>query len=160
TSPAQAHVWGFGRVAALEHPRTWGGLADLPEVVDDRAAVRLAAVLAGREEDQVAVRPAGVFARRLARVRSFEGIGEGTGGRRARGTVLVTGGTGALGARVARRLAESGAEHLLLTSRRGAEAPGAAELTAEIEALGARVTVAACDAADREAMARLLAEIP
>ncbi|MFJ1709867.1 SDR family NAD(P)-dependent oxidoreductase, partial [Kitasatospora sp. NPDC088346] len=77
------------------------------------------------------------------------------------GTVLVTGATGTLGALVARHLVTGhGARHLLLTSRRGADAPGAAELTAELTALGARVTVAACDAADRTALAELLAAVP
>ncbi|MEW2311544.1 SDR family NAD(P)-dependent oxidoreductase [Streptomyces sp. NPDC006864] len=72
-------------------------------------------------------------------------------------TVLITGGTGALGARVARHLVTGrGARRLLLTSRRG----GAKELVAELTALGADVRVAACDAADRDALAELLASIP
>jgi NAD(P)-dependent dehydrogenase (short-subunit alcohol dehydrogenase family) len=71
--------------------------------------------------------------------------------------VLITGGTGGLGALVARHLVtEHGARHLLLASRRGAEAPGAAELAAELEELGATVTVSACDVTDREAVAALL----
>ncbi|MFE1417050.1 SDR family NAD(P)-dependent oxidoreductase, partial [Streptomyces sp. NPDC058746] len=77
------------------------------------------------------------------------------------GTVLVTGGTGTLGALFARHLVTSyGARHLLLTSRRGPGAPGAAGLRAELEALGATVTLAACDTADREALAALLAGVP
>ncbi|QUF04200.1 SDR family NAD(P)-dependent oxidoreductase [Actinosynnema pretiosum subsp. pretiosum] len=79
----------------------------------------------------------------------------------ADGTVLVTGGTGALGAVTARHLVTAhGVRHLLLTSRRGPDAPGAAELAAELADLGAEVTVAACDAADRAALARLLDTIP
>ncbi|MGW3233773.1 type I polyketide synthase, partial [Kitasatospora sp. NPDC001095] len=153
---AQAQVWGLGRVAALEHPALWGGLLDLPEVLDERAQGRLAAVLAApADEDQLAVRASGVFVRRLVRAERAEGAGWNP-----RGTVLVTGGTGALGARVARWLAEHGAEHLVLTSRRGPDAPGAAELRAELEGLGARVTVAACDVADRTAVEALLAEHP
>ncbi|MFJ2598878.1 SDR family NAD(P)-dependent oxidoreductase, partial [Streptomyces erythrochromogenes] len=76
------------------------------------------------------------------------------------GTVLITGGTGALGRHLARRLAARGVRHLLLTSRRGPAAPGAAELAAELETSGVRVTVAACDTADREAAAALIAGIP
>ncbi len=79
----------------------------------------------------------------------------------ADGTVLVTGGTGTLGGLVARHLAGAhGVRHLVLTSRRGREAEGVAELEAELNALGARVTVAACDVADRTALAALLAQIP
>ncbi|MFF9706929.1 type I polyketide synthase, partial [Streptomyces griseofuscus] len=154
-----AQVWGLGRTAALELPRRWGGLIDLPETLDDQTTARLADVLAqaltGRSaEDQLAVRASGVFARRLvhaparAATRSWQ----------PRGTVLVTGGTGALGGHVARWLARGGAEHLVLTSRRGADAPGAAALRDELAALGAHVTLAACDMADRDAVAALLAE--
>ncbi len=155
-SPEQAPVWGLGRVAALEHPRHWGGLVDLPEVVDERAATRLAGVLARTDgEDQVALRPSGVLARRLVRapdsapVRSW----------RPRGAVLVTGGTGAIGGHVARWLAENGAEHLVLVSRRGPYAPDAGALEAELTELGTRVTVAACDVADRDEVAALLADL-
>ncbi|MEU5404181.1 SDR family NAD(P)-dependent oxidoreductase, partial [Streptomyces sp. NPDC005963] len=76
------------------------------------------------------------------------------------GTVLITGGTGTLGAALARHLVTvRGARHLLLTGRRGPEAPGAAELTAELEALGARVRVVAVDVADREALAEVLVSV-
>jgi acyl transferase domain-containing protein/acyl carrier protein len=77
------------------------------------------------------------------------------------GTVLITGGTGALGALTARHLVtEHDVRHLLLTSRRGADAPGADDLRAELAGLGAEVTIAACDAADRDALAEVLASVP
>ncbi|WP_435841905.1 SDR family NAD(P)-dependent oxidoreductase [Streptomyces fragilis] len=76
------------------------------------------------------------------------------------GTVLVTGGTGTLGAALARHLVrEHGVRSLLLTGRRGPEAPGAAELAAELTEAGAGVRIEACDAADRDALARLLASV-
>ena len=82
--PGQAAVWGLGRVAALEVPDRWGGLVDVPAEVTGRAAARLRAVLtAGGGEDQVAVREAGIVARRL--VRAPAGAGRsGRGGRRGR----------------------------------------------------------------------------
>ncbi|MDT0447346.1 SDR family NAD(P)-dependent oxidoreductase [Streptomyces sp. DSM 41886] len=160
SSPAQAYAWGFGRVAALEYSQRASGLIDLPEVADERSVTRLGAVLAGAGgENQLALRPAGLFAARLVRTPSADGASS-RGWLPSRGTVLITGGTGAIGAHVARWLARGGAEHLLLTSRRGAEAPGAAELKAELTALGAQVTISACDAADRAALADTLEAIP
>ncbi|MFJ1709801.1 type I polyketide synthase, partial [Kitasatospora sp. NPDC088346] len=159
TAPQQAQVWGLGRVASLEHPDRWGGLVDLPGHLDAHTGPLLAAALGGAGgEDQLAVRATGLHVRRLERATAP--AADPATAWRPRGTVLVTGGTGALGSRVARLLAADGAEHLLLTGRRGPDTPGAAELAAELEALGTRVTVAACDAADRDALAGLLATVP
>ncbi|MGW5639584.1 type I polyketide synthase, partial [Streptomyces sp. NPDC003832] len=158
THPAQAEVWGMGRVAALELPQQWGGILDLPVDLDDeRIRRRVAAVLAQRdtvEHDQVAVRTAGLLARRMVPAPL-----PADGPVRAwapRGTAIVTGGTGLLGGILARWLAGNGAEHVVLTSRRGPEAPGAHELRAELEELGARVTIAACDVTDRAALTALV----
>ncbi|WP_369172977.1 type I polyketide synthase [Streptomyces sp. R28] len=154
--PAQAQVWGLGRVVALEHPDRWGGLVDLPEVLDERAVARVGALLAaGGDEDQLAVRSAGVFARRLlpapatASARAWE----------PEGTVLLTGGTGAIGVRAARRLGGSGVDHIVLIGRRGLRAPGAELLRDELAETGVRVTVAACDVADREELAALVGKL-
>ncbi|MEV0695944.1 type I polyketide synthase [Streptomyces sp. NPDC050388] len=158
-APHQAAVWGMGRVAALEHPDRWGGLIDLPPVLDERTSALLAAALGDSgPEDQVAVRTAGTFVRRLRRLPLKSASGDNSW--RTRGTILITGGTGALGGQVARWLAGSGAEHLLLVSRRGPEAPGADALRDELTALGARVTIAACDTGDRDALAGLIASVP
>ncbi|MGW7404790.1 SDR family NAD(P)-dependent oxidoreductase [Streptomyces sp. NPDC054833] len=75
------------------------------------------------------------------------------------GTVLITGGLGAVGRHIARLLAEHGVPRLLLTSRQGPDDPRAAEVTAELATLGTEVEVAACDVADAAALADVLAGI-
>ncbi|MEU7775828.1 type I polyketide synthase [Micromonospora taraxaci] len=150
--PAQAAIWGLGRVAALEHPDTWGGLVDLAGDVTDQ----LIAVLAGSTgEDQVAIRADGLHARRIDRAPAPAA----TEPWQPTGTVLVTGGTGALGAHVARWAAHNGAERVVLVSRRGANAPGLDALTADLAGTGCHITAVACDVTDREALAALVATL-
>ncbi|HWM00888.1 MAG TPA: type I polyketide synthase [Actinophytocola sp.] len=151
TDPEQAMVWGLGVTAGLEN-RRFVGLLDLPTTFDARANAAVAAALSGVDgEDQLAVRPTGLAARRLVHAPLGDRAPRRTW--QPRGTVLVTGGLGGLGAHLARWLAEHGAEHLLLTGRRGADTPGAADL----QALGCEVTAAACDVTDRAALAELVA---
>jgi len=150
-------LWGLGQVLGLEHPDWWGGLVDLPRDWSESVATLLPALLSGaaQGEDQLAIRGPAAYARRLVRapladrgpVRPWK----------PRGTILITGGSGGIAAHLARWLAAEGAEHLLLVSRRGGTAPGADELAQELRALGAEVTFAACDVADREALAAVLA---
>ncbi|MFE6505861.1 type I polyketide synthase, partial [Kitasatospora sp. NPDC057738] len=158
-STLQALVWGLGGVAGVEYPQRWAGLVDLPRRLDDRAATRLAEALTSPDgEDQLAVRATGLYGRRVVHA----GLGDTAPVRdwTPEGTVLITGGTGGLGAQIARWLARTGTAHLLLTSRRGAQAPGADALLAELRGLGAAATAVACDVADRDALAELLAGIP
>jgi acyl transferase domain-containing protein len=161
SDPSSALVWGLGRVAAQEHTGRWGGMVDLPPADEPGAAQTLVSILTGERgdaEDQIAIRDGAVLARRLARAP----MGRTRAVRRwePSGTVLVTGGTGALGAHTARWLARRGAEHLLLLSRRGTEAPGAEDLEAELRSTGAEVTIASCDVADRAALAAVLDGVP
>ncbi|MEN8655268.1 amino acid adenylation domain-containing protein [Streptomyces sp. 21So2-11] len=152
-NPAQATVWGLIRTAQSEHPDRFA-LLDSNEA--NHADTVPGAVLT---EPQLALRAGTILVPRLVR---HTAVADLVGAARLDpdGAVLITGGTGVLGASVARHLvAEHGARRLLLVSRRGPDAPGAAELAAELTELGAEVILAACDAADREALAQLLAGI-
>ncbi|WP_030689644.1 beta-ketoacyl reductase, partial [Streptomyces sp. NRRL B-1347] len=152
---AGAAVWGLVRSAQSENP----GRLVLVDTDDlDGVDGLLPGVLALGEE-QVVVRSGAVRVPRLGRVPvSGDAAGSGVFGA---GAVLVTGGTGVLGGLVARHLvARHGVRKLVLLSRRGAEAEGASELRAELEASGAEVVIAACDAADRRALAGVLSGLP
>ncbi|MEU9143439.1 type I polyketide synthase [Streptomyces sp. NPDC048349] len=155
-----AAVWGLVRSAQSEHPDRIV-LADLDDA--SRSALP-AVVLSG--EPQMKVRDGVASVPRLVRVpvspdAALPDAGVDSG-RRPRpldteGTVLITGGTGTLGAMTARHLVtEYGIRHLVLAGRRG-HAP---ELHEELTALGASVTIAACDTADRAQLEALLREIP
>ncbi|MGY5075372.1 SDR family NAD(P)-dependent oxidoreductase, partial [Streptomyces griseus] len=155
--PRLTQIWGLGRVVGLEHPDRWGGLIDLPETLDGTSTRLLSSVLAGDgSEDQLALRGAQAYGRRLVRAE----VGDAVPPRswEPRGTVLITGGTGAIGGHVARWVARNGADHVVLTSRRGTEAPGAQALLDELNELGITVTVAAGDVADRDFLAKTLSE--
>jgi acyl transferase domain-containing protein len=155
-SPSQAQAWALARSAALEWPQLWGGAVDVLADADTEAVRLLRAALSGPGgEEEFAVRPGGLSVRRLVEAPPT------TAPRpwRPRGTIVVTGGTGALGSHLARWLAADGADHLVLVSRRGPDAPGAAALAADLRGHGTGVTVAACDAADRDALAALLSDV-
>ncbi|GHF46478.1 polyketide synthase [Streptomyces morookaense] len=151
---AHAAAGGLVRSAQAENPgrivliETDGSPADAPAHVPG---------IMRSGEPHVVVRDGGFRVPRLARAAAPEPDAAAP----ALGTVLLTGASGALGGTLARHLvAEHGVRSLLLVSRRGADAPGAAELQAELAACGAEVTWAACDVADRDALARVLAATP
>ncbi|MFD8726293.1 SDR family NAD(P)-dependent oxidoreductase, partial [Streptomyces sp. NPDC059629] len=156
TDPAAAAVWGLIRTAQAENPDRIV-LLDLDPAAEDGFTTVLGRALA-MGEPQLAVRGSVLSAPRLVRaaVEADGGLAPAV-----EGTVLVTGGTGSLGALLARHLVtEYGARHLVLASRRGPDAEGAAELVAELRELGAEsVAVAACDVADRDAVAGLLGSV-
>ncbi|TYB45397.1 type I polyketide synthase [Actinomadura chibensis] len=146
--PAAA-LWGLARSAQSENP----GRVQLVDA-DGDSALR-AAVASG--EPQLAVRGGTPHVPRLTAAEPADAA-PAFG---ADGAVLITGGTGTLGRLIAHRLVTGhGVRRLVLASRRGPDAPGADDLAAELAALDADVTIAACDAADRDALAALLAEHP
>ena len=154
--PALASMWGLVRSAQSEHP---GRFLLIDSDGSEASEEALAAALAQTEEPQLALREG------VARVPRLVGVGEGDSDEPAAkldsaGTVLITGGLSGLGALTAKHLAGNGAKHLLLTSRRGPEAPGAAELIAELAELGCQATAVPCDAADRAAVDALVAGVP
>ncbi len=150
---AASAVWGLVRSAVSEHPGRFG-LLDVECDADVAVGLR---VLSGGES-QVAVRD-GVA--RVARLARFASHGELTlpSPWDREGSVLITGGTGGLGAVLARHLVARGQRRLVLVSRRGPQAPGAAELREELAASGAEVSVVSCDVSDRDAVHDLVAGI-
>ncbi|MFC9683114.1 SDR family NAD(P)-dependent oxidoreductase [Streptomyces sp. NPDC056948] len=153
---AAAAVWGLVRSAQSENP---GRIVLVDHDGTDLPAEVLRTAVQG-EEPQIAVRAGASLMPRMVRVAAAR---EPLAAKPAfgDGTVLITGGTGGLGAVVARHLVSAhGVRHLLLVSRRGARATGAAELVAELAAAGADATIAACDVGDRSALRDLLDTVP
>ncbi|MEV0882013.1 type I polyketide synthase, partial [Micromonospora echinofusca] len=158
TDLAGAAVWGLLRSAQSEHP----GRIVLADVAGDVDAGLLGVLTTVADEPvafggQVAVRSGGVFVPRLVRAVAPSSAEAPVVGD---GVVLVTGGTGALGALVAEHLVcVHGVRSLVLVSRRGLEAAGAGELSERLAGLGADVRVVACDVTDRDQVFGLVAEI-
>ncbi|MFF3638252.1 SDR family NAD(P)-dependent oxidoreductase [Streptomyces sp. NPDC002250] len=161
---AQSVLWGLVRSARAEHPDLGLTLLDLDDAgPDPLPALRAAAALAG--EPELAWRDEELLAPRLVRSRTGK-AGGGSEPDRDRsavpptdGTVLITGGLGAVGGHIARLLAERGVPRLLLTARAGAGDPRARDAVAALAALGARAEVVACDVTDPAAIAGVLAEV-
>jgi pimaricinolide synthase PimS1 len=152
--PAHAAAWGLVRSAQSENP----GRITLIDMDGDPASWSALRTALDRGEPQIGVRQGELSVPRLVRAPVFAA---GRDTFRPDGTVLLTGVPGALGNLVARHLVQvHGVRYLLLASRRGSAAPGAAELKAELARMGASVAMAPCDVSDREALSRLLAAVP
>ncbi|MGA9314689.1 MAG: type I polyketide synthase [Solirubrobacteraceae bacterium] len=157
---AVAPVWGLLRSAQSEHPGGLG-LVDIDGELGSWEAV-WSALACG--EPQVAIREGAIFAARLAQLSA---TGDGDLDREdgspfnVEGTVLITGGTHGAGALMARRFVdEHGVRSLVLAGDSVEEEEEEEfELQAELERLGARVTLARCDLADREQLRELIASV-
>uniref|UniRef100_UPI00278C2C42 SDR family NAD(P)-dependent oxidoreductase n=1 Tax=Streptomyces sp. KL118A TaxID=3045153 RepID=UPI00278C2C42 len=151
--PATSAVWGLLRSAQTEHPGRIV-VVDVPAETAQRQSALAAALASG--EPQLAWDGNKLTAPRLVTVGAEVASSASSAPEwNPDGTVLITGAGGSLGRLVARHVvAEYGVRHLLLVSRRGAD--GSEELTAELGALGATVTFAACDVADRDGLAAAL----
>ncbi|HTA14024.1 MAG TPA: type I polyketide synthase [Solirubrobacteraceae bacterium] len=160
---AQATIWGLVRAARGEFANRFLTV----DLDGERSSAMIlpAAVLAALRtgERELALRDGRVTTPRLARVPLAGGssaVGTGAETFDAHRTVMITGGTGALGALVARHLvSHHGVRNLLLVSRRGHDAPGAAELESGLAGLGAQTRIAACDTSDRGQLQELIASI-
>ena len=158
TDLAHSTLWGLVRTAGAEHPGRFG-LIDLDGREASRRAFPAALAL---DEPQLALRSGTPRAPRLART-TTGAAADGPTAPYGGGTVLVTGGTGTLGALVAEHLAArygARVRDLLLVSRRGPDAPGAERLAARLTELGAPPRIESCDASDADALERLVAGLP
>ncbi|MFB7652461.1 MULTISPECIES: SDR family NAD(P)-dependent oxidoreductase [unclassified Streptomyces] len=145
---AHAPLFGLVRAAAAENPGRFLLIGSDGSAPPDTALA--VALVSG--EPEVAVRDGEVRVPRLTRAESAKPRTWDPDG-----TVLITGGTGGLGALIARHLVtEHGVRRLLLVGRRGADAPGATELRDDLTAGGAEVILDRCDVADRADLAALL----
>jgi candicidin polyketide synthase FscB len=168
---AGAAVWGLVRSAQSENPDRFV----VVDVDDDPGSLAVLPAALASAEPQLALREGRVVVPRFETVTPPTVPADRAGepddpddpdvvpfaGWDPEGTVVVTGATGALGRHVARHLvAAHGLRHLLLVSRRGPDAPGAGELQAELAALGADVSIVACDLGDRDAVDALVAGVP
>ncbi|HEX8689122.1 MAG TPA: SDR family NAD(P)-dependent oxidoreductase, partial [Solirubrobacterales bacterium] len=152
-----APLWGLLRSAQSEHPGRFG-LIDSDD--SEPSLGSLAAALAQTEEPQLALREGLALAPRLVRLASTQPGKEAAASLDPERTVLLTGATGGLGSLLARHLvAEHGVRHLLLISRSGEEAQGARELREELQELGAKVRIEACDASSRKQLKALIESI-
>ncbi|MGB6162063.1 MAG: type I polyketide synthase, partial [Pseudonocardiaceae bacterium] len=153
--PVAAAVWGLVRSAQSEEPDR----IVLLDTDTENVSALITAMLAC-DQPQVALRSGVAWVPRLIPATVAQGSTADSTSI-PHGTVLITGGTGTLGAALARHLVtQHGVRRLVLLSRRGPDTPGASALITELTDLGAHAQVIACDVADRHALAQVIAQIP
>lgn len=154
---AHAPLVGLLRAARTEHGSAAPATLDLDAVSDER----LAEALAIGGEPEVALRGGARLVPRLVRLSDpTRGDAAPSLAPEGAGPIVVTGGTTGIGAALARHLVRArGVRDLVLTSRRGSDAPGVDGLLAELVELGARVRVVACDVSNPTELDALLASL-
>ncbi|ADI03847.1 type I polyketide synthase [Streptomyces bingchenggensis BCW-1] len=159
--PTQAHIWGLGRTTALEHPNHWGGLIDLPTTPTPQHLHHLTTALTTQHnERELALRPTGLHARRLVRTTARAALDDPQPWK-PHGTILITGGTGAIGTHIATWIATHHPHcHLLLTNRQGPNTPHNTQLHHHLTQLGATTTITTCDTTNPNQLTNLLNTIP
>lgn len=154
---AQSSLWGLGKIIVDEQPQLWGGIVDLdPEAPADEIASLLNEVLATEDEDHLAFRQGHRYALRLVRSTRTRVLSQVP--IQAEGTYLITGGLGALGLKLAQRMVERGAKHLVLVGRRQPKPEVQAILQQMIDQ-GAQVRVAQADIAQQTDVVQVLMDI-
>ncbi|MCV7078605.1 SDR family oxidoreductase, partial [Mycobacterium szulgai] len=157
STPGQAAVWGLGQSVCLEHPEWWGGLVDLPTAPTAQDVKRLHTILTcPQSEDQLALRPHGVHARRLHHAHL---PADHRRTWKPSGTAVITGMSGQSGPGIARWLADGGASHLVLLSSTAATDPQVAALQEELHAADVSTSAISVDIADRAAVAGVIEQI-
>ncbi|WP_254900270.1 type I polyketide synthase [Lonsdalea iberica] len=166
---AQSPIWGLVRTAQLEYPGRFF-LLDIDDIENTSWSLISTAFNALPHTQQLALRAGKIVEPRLVKAVADGDLSDHYHGEPQHnvcrnlnpdGTVLITGGTGALGKTAARHLVEQhGVRHLILASRRGAAAPGAVALLKELTELGAQATLIACNIADPLAVESLLNAMP
>ncbi|KAG6359165.1 hypothetical protein INS49_012685 [Diaporthe citri] len=150
-------LWGLRRAACNEHPEMRLRLVDLGK--GEANLKVLAHCLMLEAEPECAVRYWQVYIPRMQRVETWSPEKQSSDLRLVRrdGAVLITGGTGGIGQRVARWLVEAhGIRDVVLVSRRGMRAPGSESLVHETAQLGAVATIVAGDIADADSVRDIL----
>lgn len=153
---AAAAIWGFVRSVQAELSGRRVALVDLDG--SDKSDSMLMTALASNLE-VATIRDGSILIPKLSRV-ALPSTQTVTSTLDVGGTVLITGGTGGLGALLSRHIIHKhGTKHLLLVSRSGRDAPGADQLYNDLRTAGAVVRIEKCDCGDRLQLMELMASV-
>ncbi|MEM9447023.1 MAG: type I polyketide synthase [Cyanobacteria bacterium P01_E01_bin.6] len=172
SSTLQTLLWGLGRVIALEHPEQWGGLIDVPAIVEDSTVAAIAAEISQvNPDDQIAIRAGKRYVPRLMPWQISQSAQQPSVQQpevtttqaelsryQADATYLITGAFGGLGLQLAQWLVEQGVQHLALMGRR-VPSQSATEVLKQLEDQGARIYCVQADVAETNQVAQAIATL-